>query len=169
MAKGKRIADTHSKKSEHGKFKKKEKINFKKYFILFLVIVIVAILGYLSYKHIPTLISKDKSDNSEFNSVSSKNIEDAKTVEGLNSISVTGINISTSDKGASIIEFNFKNTSDADISETKAHFYALGADDKIIFGMPLTIPKIEANSITTYKVLCTSDLSEVKDYKISVE
>ena len=169
MAKGKRMADNSSHKSVNKRFKEESKFNFKKLFIIFLIILILAILGYSAYRYIPTFMAENKSDDSESKSVSSNSISDTKTVEGLNSISITGINISTSNKDSSIIEIHFRNSSDTTSKETKAHFYALGSEGNIIFGMPLTIPEISANSETTYKVLCTSDLSEVKDYKISIE
>ena len=170
MAKGKRMVDNHSNKfTTHKRYKEEEKFNFKKFFLIFLVILTIAVLGYLTYKYIPTFIDKNTIDSSEFKSVSNTDITNTKTIEGLNSISITGINISTSNKESSIIEIHFRNSSDTTSKETKAHFYALSSEDNIVFGMPLTIPEITANSETTYKVLCTSDLTEVKDYKISIE
>lgn len=169
MAKGKRMADNSSHKSVNKRFKEESKFNFKKFFIIFLIILILAILGYSAYRYVPTFIAENKSDDSEFKSVSSNSISATKTVEGLDSISITGINISTSNKDSSIIEIHFSNTSNKNTEETKAHFYALSSEGNIIFGMPLTIPEIPANSETTYRVLCTSNLSEVKDYKISIE
>lgn len=167
MAKGKRMLNNHSNKSTSKRFK--EENNFKKFFIIFLIIIIIAVLVYLAYRYVPTFIAENESDSSEFKSVSSNEIQDTKIVEGLESISITGINISTSNKDSSIIEIHFSNTSNKNTEEAKAHFYALDSEGNIIFGMPLTIPEILANSETTYKVLCTSNLSEVKDYKISIE
>lgn len=169
MAKGKRMADNSSHKSVNKRFKEESKFNFKKFFIIFLIILILAVLIFLAYKYMPIFINKNTINSSEFTSVSNTNITNVKTVEGLESIIITGINISTSNKDSSIIEIHFSNTSNKNTEETKAHFYALGSEGNIIFGMPLTIPEIPANSETTYRVLCTSNLSEVKDYKISIE
>lgn len=169
MAKGKRMADNSSHKSVNKRFKEESKFNFKKFFIIFLIILILAVLIFLAYKYMPIFINKNTINSSEFTSVSNTNITNVKTVEGLESIIITGINISTSNKDSSIIEIHFSNTSNKNTEETKAHFYALGSEGNIIFGMPLTIPEISANSETTYRVLCTSNLSEVKDYKISIE
>ena len=169
MAKGKRMADNSSHKSSNKRFKEESEFDLKKFFIIFLIILILAILGYSAYRYVPASIAKQKSDDSEFKSVSSNSISDTKNVEGLESISITGINISTSNKDSSIIEIHFRNSSDTTSKETKAHFYALDSEGNIIFGMPLTIPEITANFETTYRVLCTSNLSEVKDYKISIE
>lgn len=169
MAKGKRMADNSSHKSVNKRFKEEKRFNFKKFFIVFLIILILSVLVYVAYRYVPASIAKQKSDDSKFKSVSSNSISDTKNVEGLESISITGINISTSNKESSIIEIHFRNSSDTTSKETKAHFYALSSEDNIVFGMPLTIPEITANSETTYKVLCTSDLTEVKDYKISIE
>lgn len=169
MAKGKRMADNSSHKSVNKRFKEESKFNFKKFFIIFLIILILAVLIFLAYKYMPIFINKNTINSSEFTSVSNTNITNVKTVEGLESIIITGINISTSNKDSSIIEIHFSNTSNKNTEETKAHFYALSSEGNIIFGMPLTIPEIPANSETTYRVLCTSNLSEVKDYKISIE
>lgn len=169
MAKGKRMADNSSHKSVNKRFKEESKFNFKKFFIIFLIILILAVLIFLAYKYMPIFINKNTINSSEFTSVSNTNITNVKTVEGLESIIITGINISTSNKDSSIIEIHFSNTSNKNTEETKAHFYALSSEGNIIFGMPLTIPEISANSETTYRVLCTSNLSEVKDYKISIE
>lgn len=170
MAKGKRMLNNHSNKSKsHKRYKEEEKFHFKSFFIIFLIILILAVLIFLAYKYMPIFINKNTINSSEFTSASNTNITNVKTVEGLNSVSITGINISTSNKDSSIIEIHFSNTSNKNTEETKVHFYALGSEGNIIFGMPLTIPEIPANSETTYRVLCTSNLSEVKDYKISIE
>lgn len=170
MAKGKRMVDNRSNKSTHSRFKEEKKPNFKKFFIIFLIIVILIAIGYLAYTYVPNFITNHKSnDNSDFVPVSSTNIEETKTVKGLETIEITNIKIKTSDKDSSIVEIIFKNVSDKDVEETKLHFYALDANGNIIFGMPLTIPKIGAISSTTYKVLCTSNLANAKDYEISIE
>lgn len=169
MAKGKRMLDNHSNRSTHRRFKEEKKFSFKKIFTIFLIILVLAGLVYVAYRYIPVYISKNISENSGFNSISSTNIGETKVVEGLEYVSITSINISTSDKDSSIIEIHFKNNSSNDIEENRSHFYALNAEGNIIFGMPLTIPKLTANSETIYKVLCTNNLSEAKDYEISLE
>lgn len=170
MAKGKRMVDNHSKKSTHSRYKNEKNFNFKKVFIIFLIIVILAVLGYFVYKYLPNFIANYKSnDNPNFVPVSSTNIEKNKTVKGSESIEITSINIKTSNKDSSIIEINFKNNSSKNIDESKAHFYALDANGNIIFGMPLTIPTLDAKSDITYKVLCTSNLADAKDYEISID
>lgn len=170
MAKGKRMMDNHSNKSTHKKAKNRKKNNSKKPITIFLIVLLIIILivaGYLIFKFYPGLFNG--SESSDFKAVISTELNDSKTVEGLEDVSITNINISTSDKDASIIEFHFKNTSNKNIEETKAHFYALNSDGHIIFGMPLTIPKLGANSEVVYKVLCTNNLSEAKDYEVSIE
>lgn len=170
MAKGKRMVDNHSNKSTHNRFKDEKKFNFKKFFIALLIIIILVAIVYLAYKYVPNFIANYKyNDNSDFVPVSSTNIEKNKTIKGLESMEITSIKIKTSDKDSSIIEINFKNISNSDVEESKAHFYALDSNKNIIFGMPLTIPEIKANSSTTYKVLCTSNLADAKDYEISIE
>lgn len=169
MAKGKRMADAHSSKSTHKRFQKERQSGFKKFFIILLVILIFAGCGYLAYKYVPKLINQNKTSSSEFEATSSADIRESKTIEGLESVSVTGIDISISNKDTSIIGIHFKNSSNLDTKETKAHFYAIDSEGNTIFGMPLTIPTLTANSETTYKVLCTNDLSEAKDYRITIE
>lgn len=169
MAKGKRMVDNHHNKSTHNRFKEEKKFNFKKFFTIFLIIIVLAILGYIIYKYVPTFIAKNNSDNADFKNVLSTDIKDSKVIEGLESVSITSINISISDKDSSIIEFHFKNTSNEVINKNKAHFYALDSENNIIFGMPLNIPELAANSETTYRVLCTSNLANSTDYKISIE
>lgn len=174
MAKGKRMVDNHPNKSTHRRLKEEKKFNFRKFFIAFIIILFLLVLGYVAYKYIPNLAtkpttSKNNSENSDFTSVSSTDIKEAKIVEGLETVSITNINISTSDKDSSIIEFHFKNTSNSDIEKNRAHFYALNSEGTIIFGMPLTIPELTAHSETTYRVLCTSNLADAKDYKVSIK
>ncbi len=169
MAKGKRMVDNHSNKSTHRRLKEEKKFNFRKFFIAFIIILLLLVSGYVVCKYVPTLTTKYDSKDSDFISVSSTDIKEAKVVEGLEAVSITSINISTSDKDSSIIEFHFKNNSNSNIEKNRAHFYVLNSEGNIIFGMPLTIPELTANSETTYRVLCTSNLADAKDYKVSIK
>lgn len=167
MSKVKRMLNNNLSKTS--KVKSKNSIYFVKFFIIFLVITITLFLLYIFYKYATTSSKNVSSYETDFKSVSSKNLKSLKVVEGLEFINITKIDISTSENGASIIEIHFKNTTSQDIEETAAHFYALDSENNTIFGMPLKIPKLSANFEASYKVLCTSDLSNAKDYKISIE
>lgn len=159
-------------KKEHNKGKHiAAKKNHCKIFIFaFLLLFIIFFMAFLIYTYSPKFLSlfDKKSDDTTVFSVST-NLNDSKFVNGSNSIMIKNIHIKSSESGASIIEISFENVSDTDFSEANAHFYSLNSTGNILFGMPLNIPSIPAHSSSTYKILCTNDLSNSVDYDISIQ
>lgn len=143
----------------------------QKCFLMNLIFLLGFILIiFLVYKYFPIILQSLRFNNQDTSIfTTSADLNDTKFVEGSDSIKIDKINIKTSNAESSIIEIIFENIANQDSIETSAHLYALDNNGDIIFGMPLTIPSISANSSSTYKILCTSDLSNVVDYKISIQ
>ncbi len=140
-----------------------------KHYIVGLIIFFCFILILFIYNFSSNILKMFGNKNqSESLSEISTDLDDTQYVKGLDFIKVKKINIKTSSAESSIIEIIFENTTNEDSVETSAHFYALDSNGDTIFGMPLTIPSISANSSSNYKILCTNNLSNVKDYIVSV-
>lgn len=141
-----------------------------KHYIVGLIIFFCFILILFIYNFSSNILKMFGNKNqSESLSEISTDLDDTQYVKGLDFIKVKKINIKTSSADSSIIEIIFENTANEDSVETPAHFYALDSNGNTIFGMPLTIPSISANSSSNYKILCTNNLSNVKDYIVSVQ
>lgn len=141
-----------------------------KHYIVGLIIFFCFILILFIYNFSSNILKMFGNKNqSESLSEISTDLDDTQYVKGLDFIKVKKINIKTSSAESSIIEIIFENTTNEDSVETSAHFYALDSNGDTIFGMPLTIPSISANSSSNYKILCTNNLSNVKDYIVSVQ
>lgn len=141
-----------------------------KHYIVGLIIFFCFILILFIYNFSSNILKMFGNKNqSESLSEISTDLDDTQYVKGLDFIKVKKINIKTSSAESSIIEIIFENTTNEDSVETSAHFYALDSNGNTIFGMPLTIPSISANSSSNYKILCTNNLSNVKDYIVSVQ
>lgn len=141
-----------------------------KHYIVGLIIFFCFILILFIYNFSSNILKMFGNKNqSESLSEISTDLDDTQYVKGLDFIKVKKINIKTSSAESSIIEIIFENTTNEDSVETPAHFYALDSNGNTIFGMPLTIPSISANSSSNYKILCTNNLSNVKDYIVSVQ
>ncbi len=140
-----------------------------KHYIVGLIIFFCFILILFIYNFSSNILKMFGNKNqSESLSEISTDLDDTQYVKGLDFIKVKKINIKTSSAESSIIEIIFENTTNEDSVETSTHFYALDSNGDTIFGMPLTIPSISANSSSNYKILCTNNLSNVKDYIVSV-
>ncbi len=153
-----------------GKHTLSKSSNQKRFLISLILLLGFILIIFLVYKQFPIILQSlrfKKQNTSIF--TTSADLNDAKFVEGSDSIKIDKINIKNSNAESSIIEIIFNNTANEDSVETSAHFYALDSNGNTIFSMPLTIPSISANSSSNYKILCTSNLSNVKDYIVSVQ
>lgn len=153
-----------------GKHTLSKSSNQKRFLMNLILLLGFILIIFLVYKYFPIILQSLRFNNQDTSIfTTSADLNDTKFVEGSDSIKIDKINIKTSNAESSIIEIIFENIANQDSIETSAHLYALDNNGDIIFGMPLTIPSISANSSSTYKILCTSDLSNVVDYKISIQ
>lgn len=153
-----------------GKHTLSKSSNHKHFFISLILLFCFILIIFLIYKYFPAILQSLKFKNQdEPTFTSSAALDDIKFIDGSDSIRIDKINIKASSADSSIIEIIFENTANEDSVETSAHFYALDSTGNTIFGMSLTIPSISANSSSNYKILCTNNLSNVKDYIVSVQ
>ncbi len=157
MSKGKRETTTTSRHSKSNS-SKKFVIN-KKIFSFIFIVIIIGILIYFIPK-----FNKTKQSNIE-QDIKSSNIENVKTIIGLEDIEIFGIDIE-SRSSSSIFNIKIHNKSNNSIPQSKVHFYAIDSEGKTIFGMPIDIPELKSNEISDFKVFCTDDISNTTDYNI---
>lgn len=157
MSKGKRAATTNNSRHSRSSSSRKFHMN-KKFFIFLLVIIAIGVLIYM-YPSLKTA----SSDNSS--STKTSNIDNTKTIIGIDDIEVLGIDIE-SRNSSSIFNVKIHNKSNNTLSQSKVHFYAIDSDGKTIFGMPIDIPELKSNETSDLKVFCTDDISNAIDYNI---
>lgn len=158
MGKGKReITHTTSKHSKHNS--SRGLLSGKKgIFILIIGIVILMIYIFPNFKNTTT-------PSNSIENVKSSNIENTKTIIGLEDVEILGIDIE-SRTSSSLFSIKVHNKSNNIIPESKVHFYAIDSEGKTIFGMPIVIPELQLGQTNDVKVFCTDDISNAIDYNI---
>lgn len=106
---------------------------------------------------------KSSSDNSS--NAKTSDINNTKTIIGIDDIEILGIDIE-SRNSSSIFNIKIHNKSNNLIPQSKVHFYAIDSEGKTIFGMPIDIPELQINENKEVKVFCTDDISSAIDYNI---
>lgn len=157
MSKGKRATSTITPRHSRRNSSKKFVIN-KKIFSFIFILIVLGILIYILPKF-------KKSDNDNIQDIKSSNIENIKTITGLDDVEILGIDIE-SRSSSSIFNIKVHNKSNNLINPSKVHFYAIDSEGKTIFGMPINIPELQINENKEVKVFCTDDISSAIDYKI---
>lgn len=149
MSKGKR----YNENDNHSIFKK---------ILIFILIILIITLITLAIFYITTYI-KNKSNTTD--TTTNSTIEITKKIIDLEDIEIVEMNIKSSSE-YSIIKISFKNISNIKVNACEINLYLLDENESVIFGTSLQLPDMEVNAYETFSVLCSSNITNVADYKV---
>lgn len=132
---------------------------------LWILSILISILSILAIFYIIQHVTPKEIDT---NSSETSTIEITKKIIGLEDIEISKMHIKNSTT-SSIIEISFKNISNTRINSCKISLYLLDKNENIIFGTSLNLPNMETNSLETFSVLSSSNITNVADYKVVLD
>lgn len=133
----------------------------KKILIFILCILIIFLIAFPIFYIIDTL----KTNSTNVDTSTNSTIKITKKIIGLENIEITEMDIKCF-FNYSMVKISFKNISNNKVDSCEINLYLLDENESIIFGSSLELPDIESNSSETFNILCSSNISNVSDYKV---
>lgn len=169
-------AEKHSTSSN---FKNINKRNIQKkivkFLLLIIIILIIAIIAFFTYSYFVKKMSGTLTSASEISEeeqyIYSEKVEVSKntSVKGAEYLEITGVYINSDNPKLSTVSARLKNTSDKSYENIKLRITLYDENNNQITTLDYKIAKIEANGEAITHATLKRDLSNCKDYAITLQ